>query len=239
LNHAAGAAVTMDSGNPIAPATWLGPGGRRVFTSWLSEGLKWPDVSKKMEWCGILTLPQEFTLSPEGALHMNPVKELKKLRHNHRRIVARTIPQDSPMLLDDVRGNTFELDIILQPITARECGVGLQRSPNGEEESLVIYNTEKKTIALDVSKSSKNPDVVDFDSPIVSLKLKVDEPLRLRVFVDGSVIEVFANGTRCLIKRVYPSRKDSLGVTLFARGGDAKLVSLDAWELQAVWPRSD
>jgi beta-fructofuranosidase len=236
LNHCSTKHVTMDSGNPIAPATWLTPDGQRIFISWLAEGLKWPEIPKKMEWAGILSLPRVFKLNSNGVLHMHPVESLKKLRHNHRRIVARTLPQDFPILLDEVRGNTFELEVILQPTTAPKCGVGLLRSPGAQEESLVIYNREKKTITLDVSKSSKNPDVVDAAPQIASLDLEIDEPLRLQIFVDRSVIEVFANDTRCLTKRVYPSRKDSLGVTLFALGGEAKLVSLDAWDLKAVWP---
>ena len=37
-------------------------------------------------------------------------------------------------------------------------------------------------------------------------------PLNSRVFVDKSVIEVYANGTQCLALRVYPGRDDSVGV---------------------------
>jgi len=36
--------------------------------------------------------------------------------------------------------------------------------------------------------------------------------------------------------RVYPARPDSLGVDLFAYGGAAALVSLDAWRMRSIWP---
>jgi sucrose-6-phosphate hydrolase SacC (GH32 family) len=35
------------------------------------------------------------------------------------------------------------------------------------------------------------------------------------------------NGRVCLTSRIYPSRRDSLGLALFARGGIANLTSLD------------
>ena len=61
------------------------------------------------------------------------------------------------------------------------------------------------------------------------LELAEGEPLKLRVFIDKSVVEVFANGRQCVAVRVYPQRKDSLGVSLHAAGGDAVLRRLDAW----------
>ena len=48
------------------------------------------------------------------------------------------------------------------------------------------------------------------------------EPLRLRVFVDKSVVEVYANDRQAICRRVYPGRPDSLGVALFARGGEVE-----------------
>ena len=62
------------------------------------------------------------------------------------------------------------------------------------------------------------------------------EPLKLRVFIDRSVVEVFANGKQYLAMRVYPGRQDSMGVSLRAQGQDAVLNSLDAWKIQPIWP---
>ena len=59
-----------------------------------------------------------------------------------------------------------------------------------------------------------------------SFYLPPNEPLKLRVFVDKSVVEVFANGKQCVAMRVYPGRKDSVGVSLRAQGDDAELKSL-------------
>ena len=60
-----------------------------------------------------------------------------------------------------------------------------------------------------------------------------DEPQEYHVFdpCAWSVLEVFANGRLCLTQRIYPTRADSLGVSVFARGGEAILNSLDAWTI--------
>jgi beta-fructofuranosidase len=49
--------------------------------------------------------------------------------------------------------------------------------------------------------------------------------------LDRSILEVFANGRQCLTQRLYPSRPDSLGVKLVARGGQATGARLDAWRM--------
>jgi len=56
------------------------------------------------------------------------------------------------------------------------------------------------------------------------------------VFVDRSVVEVFVDGKHYLAMRVYPSRKDSVGVSVRAQGQEAVLKSLDAWQMKPIWP---
>jgi sucrose-6-phosphate hydrolase SacC (GH32 family) len=54
--------------------------------------------------------------------------------------------------------------------------------------------------------------------------------------VDKSVVEVFANGRQAVMRRIYPSRGDSVGVAVFAKGGPASLAALDAWDLMPSNP---
>jgi len=67
-------------------------------------------------------------------------------------------------------------------------------------------------------------------------ELKATEPLQLRVFVDKSVVEVFANGRQAVMRRIYPSRAESTGVRLFSTGGPARVTLLNAWEMMPSNP---
>jgi beta-fructofuranosidase len=71
---------------------------------------------------------------------------------------------------------------------------------------------------------------------VQAASVPIDDVLRLRVFVDHSVVEVFANGEACLSTRIYPTRPDSLSVEVFATGAGAELTELDAWRLDSIWP---
>jgi beta-fructofuranosidase len=66
--------------------------------------------------------------------------------------------------------------------------------------------------------------------------LKPGEPLKLRVFVDKSVVELYANDRQAIARRVYPAPADSGGLVLFAEGGSARFKSVNAWDMAAANP---
>ena len=68
------------------------------------------------------------------------------------------------------------------------------------------------------------------------LELERGALLRLHVFVDRSVLEVFANGRLCMTSRIYPTRPDSTAIGLFAAGGPATLRSMEVWSMKPIWP---
>jgi beta-fructofuranosidase len=97
-----------------------------------------------------------------------------------------------------------------------------------------VYDRARQRLEIDRRRSSASAED-QHDVRGDALELAGGETLRLHIFVDRSVIEVFANDHVCLASRVYPSRPDSLGVALFAQGGAAELRSLDSWEVDSIW----
>ena len=112
---------------------------------------------------------------------------------------------------------------------AKQYGLKACCSPGGEEETLVYYDASEKKLKVDTTKSSLSEGPKTLEAG--PLELKAAEPLRLRVFVDKSVVEVFANGRQAVMRRIYPSRPDSTGVRLFSNGGALKVSALQAWDM--------
>jgi len=117
------------------------------------------------------------------------------------------------------------------------------RAPGKQEFTRIAFYRERgfgraegrqSLISLDTSYASTAPDALS-RAPETAPLLLGDEPLRLRVFIDKSVVEVFANGRQCVAARVYPERGDSLGVSLRAQGQDAELLAFDAWQMQDIY----
>lgn len=91
---------------------------------------------------------------------------------------------------------------------------------------------------LDTSHASLHPRAWVRPPEVTDLDLDENEPLRLRIFVDKRVIEVFVNEQRWMALSVYPTLKDSLGFSIEALGTDAKIVSLDAWQMNDIYTSS-
>jgi len=131
---------------------------------------------------------------------------------------------------------------------SRWVQLNVLRSPNAEEQtSITFYNFDRKlsiwydtkgVVCLDGLRSSERSDVWLRPPERVIAERGQGETLKLRVFIDRSVVEVFVNGRQYLAMRVYPGRQDSLGVSVRAKGQEALLKRLDAWQMQSIWPQS-
>ena len=204
------------------------------------------DGKQSDDWDQIMSLPQQLTLDENKALRIEPVEAIIALRGGHQTIGETTIPANKEIILETIQGNSMELNVEIDPQLSRWVQLNVLRSPNAEEQtSITYYNFDRKLtywydtgaeIVLDGSRSS-NLDDVWIRPPERAVMSKGDETLKLRVFIDRSVVEVFVNGRQYLAIRVYPGRKDSLGVSLLAQGQDAVLKTLDAWQMEGAKAR--
>jgi beta-fructofuranosidase len=178
-------------------------------------------------------------------LGIAPIEELKALRFNPVKVENEVIPANGQQPLAGVQGRAMELEVVIDPMAAREVGLRVLQSPNGEEQTTISLSmhawawpwaSNKRELMIDVTQASLSPDVASRTPEVGPLYLKDGELLHLRVFIDRSIIEVFANGRQCLTLRAYPTRPDSTGVSVFARGSKARLVSLTAWQMKSIWP---
>ena len=227
--------VGLSEGNLFAPTVYVDDQGRRIFFAWVPEG-QTLEVQKASGWTGIMSLPRVLSLSDADTLLMEPAAEFEALRHDHRHFADLRVTADSPGDLEGVCGNCLEMVLEIDPSDAQVLGISVCRSPDGEEQTVISYSRDDGCLALDVSRSSLSPDFVGREAQRAPLVLAYGEALKLRVFVDRSIVEVFANSRLCLTKRIYPSRPDSLGVRFFALDGTAAVRTLDVWKMTSIWP---
>jgi beta-fructofuranosidase len=221
----------LDAGGHFyAPQAIVDAQGRRLIIGWLWEGRD--DAAQRAAgWAGVQSLPRVLSLRADGSLGMEPLPELAVLRGRHRRFEGLKLSAGFT-LLPDVEGDCLEMVVELEPEDAREVGLAVRVSPGGEEETRIVYDADARRLVVDRERSSESPDV-DRSAYGGPLKLAPGEPVRLHVFLDRSVVEVYANGQACVTSRIYPARPDSRGVSLFAHGGGARARSVDAWEILA------
>jgi len=203
------------------------------------------DAEHSREWDQVLSVAQQLNLAEDKQLRIAPVAGLASLRREHRRVDAMALPANEEVVLPGVAGDCLDMEVEIDPQMARWVELRVLRSPGAEEyTSITFYNFDRKlsvwyqtqgSICLDGSRSSTNPEIW-LRPPENAPLTRGEEPLRLRVLIDRSVVEVFANGRQYLAMRVYPARTDSTGVSLRAQGRKAHLQSLDAWNMESIWP---
>ncbi len=224
-----------NSGHLCASITLKDGGGRRIFFGWVSEGRS-EAVQRASGWAGVMCIPRVLSLFDDDTLRIEPVPEIEKLRGNHRRTTGLRVSGGSSVRLEGISGDCLELDVELDPGGAEAIGVKVRCAPDGGEQTIIAYDRKEKRLILDAAQSSVNPDAVNRGAQRAPFALDAGELLQLRIFVDRSIVEVFANKRVCLTKRIYPSGQDSVGVEVFALGGEAAVKSVDAWQMAAIWP---
>ena len=181
------------------------------------------------------TFVQALTLGHDGALGMAPAPEIEALRGQHQRFEGLPILPSSISPLKSVRGDSLEIQAEFEPGASEAVGLTLRRTPDGKEQTSITYNPTSGHLLVEREHSSLSSDV-DRGSSGGPFALAGDETLKLHIFLDASVIEIFANDRTCLTSRIYPSRSDSLGLGTFARGDKARLKALDVWEMRPISP---
>jgi beta-fructofuranosidase len=202
----------LDHGpNFYAPNTMLVPDGRRLVWGWVTG------FPGGRGWNGCLTLPRQLSFSRAGQLQQTPAPQLTRLRGKP--VAWRKVRLDSDrksLMLPE--SNTLEIENEIDLGSAAGIGLGI-KSGNKTPQVLVNFN------GLQLQ-------VLDAKAPLTLAK--GDRTLKLRLFIDRSVLEVFANETVCVTKRIAPLEANA-ALEISAEGGTANAKQIRAWPIASIW----
>ena len=199
-------------------------------------------------WNQIMTLPRRLTLREKDELEIEPAGDVESLRYAYEHIDSMTLPANQEIVLENIRGDATEIVAEIDPKNAPMVEVNVLRSPDREETTRIMFFKNRgyrnrdygggalaSLVSIDSSCSSLLPDALSRAPETAPVFIGQEEPLKLRMFIDRSVVEVFVNGRQCVAMRVYPGREDSVGISLRSQGQDAALISLDAWQMRNIY----
>ena len=225
----------LDYGDFYAPQSMRTDDGRVLTWGWVVEARP-PERQWDAGWSGALSLPRELSSSPDERLEQRPARELEALRDRHVGHGDLDLGAESRDL--DVTGTSLEIAAEIS-LEEAEFELVVRESPDGEERTPIRYTGAE--LLVDREDSSLDPEVTAdaHRIPLESEGEDADDSLSLRVFLDGSILEAFANDRHCLTSRIYPTRSDSTGVSIGAIGGRVSIEALDVWQLKSAWPVED
>ena len=199
--------------------------GRRLIYSWIREARS-ADLQRAARWSGVQAIPRALSLDERNRLCSEPVAELKALRGAHHHFSAGELSES----LLPVSGLALDIEAEFDPSRSETCGIELARSPDGKEKATITYDARAQALRVTRQYASAGSEL-ESQAQGLAHPLDPGENLKLRILLDGSVIELIANGRARLTSRFYVSGAASQGLRLI---NPQALRSLNIWHLSSV-----
>ena len=214
-----------DAGYSYASLMHFDESGRPLIYSWIREG-RGVDQQLSAGWSGVQAVPRVLSLDSRNRLVSHPVPEIEELRRTRHRFAPSDVaPAELP-----VHGLALDIEAEFDVSAAGTCGLELAVAPDGEEKAAIVYERDTETLRIE---RHYRRDESEIDSAPQGLSHRPDagDMLQLRILLDGSVLEVIADGRSRVTSRIYPSNAENRGVGLVA---PPALRSLDIWEMASI-----
>lgn len=190
-----------------APNTYLNdPKNRILIIGWIAEADR-AELKDISGWAGMQSLPREIYFTQKGELRIRPAAECLQLR------------KEQIYYQKDLRGDhiwtceSAAAEILLRASIRASSRLELElfTDPDGDEKTRLYYDEMESSLILDRGTSSLYTEV---GKQVVSCHVDQTDLLELRIFLDHSSIEVFANEQKTLTARVYPKKRTSNGIVI-------------------------
>ena len=204
-------------GSYYAAKTMLDRDGNRILWGWIPEARPDPDLIAA-GWAGAMSLPRGMSLNDENELQTEPLAAVDVLRGPRAGFRDLAKSSDVHQSIDEIqiRDLAAEINLQLQP---KSDYFTLRLQSAGGDFALISCENRSGERELRVNEVS---------APLAG---NVGSPVQLHMFLDGSVLEIFANGTTALTARIY---RVPTGPIRLKFDGGLEVKSLDVWQMQPI-----
>lgn len=224
----------MDYGKDhYATVTWNNaPDGRCIAIGWMSNW-QYANNVPTLQYRSANTIARDLSLFKQNGsifLKSEPCKEMIEARKDGRQIKTVNVAKAETISLSTQSGNgAYEVELSINPGKSKEVSFTLS---NGKgEKVLMTYDTVKKTLAMDRSKSGEVSFSKDFPA-VTEMSVNKSKELKLRLFVDKSSVEAFVdNGEFVMTNCVFPSAPYDM-ITFESDGNRYKVKNINIYQIK-------
>jgi len=200
-------------GNTYAAQTWSdipAEDGRRIQIAWFRRDLP------GMPFNQFMSFPCELTLrtTPEGIrLHTQPVREIEALHGEGRSWQDfGLVPGQNP--LAGIDAELVDIRVSFRASAAESVSLIVRGVP-------IVYDAKKGQLWC--------------QNKVAPLHPLEDGTIRLQVLVDRASLEIFGNDGRVALPLGVLYSDQDCSLALIAQGGEAMVVSMEAYSLRSIW----
>ena len=188
-------------------------------------------VNYNMGWAHNYSLPREVTLASDGSLVQKPYEGLASMRTDTQ--TTKEMQLNGVESLSQVSGNQLEM-IGEFTVEGGLMGFNFLKSVSGQAS--LTYNASSGILTLDFTSLNRTVNDQGAYNGIYSValpkKVEMGGKLKLHVFVDGSIVDVFVNDTWAYSVRVFPNDELNVDAEVFVTVPTS--VKVSAWKLDAA-----
>lgn len=181
-------------------------------------------------WAHCYSLPREWTLDDSGNLIQKPWDMLTGLRSGAG-FDKSDFTQEGATALEGISGREIE---ILASFIVGQSPVGFNIFKNSVAEGIIRYEPATNRLVADFSSLRRLTNDNNIYNGVYECelpeRLAAGQELKMNIFVDHSIIDIFINDKWATSIRVFPTAEDANGVEVFA-DSSANVKSLKAWNL--------
>lgn len=183
-------------------------------------------------WAHCYSLPREWSLDSDGTLLQKPCRELAGMRSNVS-FSQSDVNLNGTLSLDPVNGRAAEIEATF---VVGDTPFGFNLFKNSSGMAKVCYKPASGEIVADFSSLKRLINDVNVYDGIYRGTLPVTpspgSDLKMNIFIDHSIIDIFINDKWATSIRVFPTDSDADGIEAMTEG-NTTIKSLKAWTLES------
>lgn len=180
----------------------------------------------KMGWAHNYSLPREVSLDADGLLLQKPHSGLTDMRTMTSTLKELSIHGNEN--LSPVSGRHIEL---VGEFTVGNGACGFNFLKSGSQQATISYDPATGILTLDYNSLNRVSNDNGAWSARLPKKVNVGETLKLHVFLDGSILDIFVNDAWAFSVRIFPTDASAVEAEVFSNATAA--VKVNAWTLDA------
>lgn len=188
----------------------------------------------EMGWAHNYSLPREISLAADGLLVQKPYSRLTGMRTETS--LSKELALTGIESLAPVSGRQIEL---LGEFTVASGTCGFNFLKSGSKQVSLTYDADSGNLTLDMTSLDRTVNDGVYGgiySVALPKKVALGEKLKLHVFLDGSIAEIFVNDTWAYSVRIFPNDAAAVEAEVFAT--NQMQTNVKAWTLNAGNPSS-
>jgi len=209
----------IDYGAYYAAKSMLDRDGNRILWGWIPETR--PEAEHAAAgWAGVMSLPRQLSLTTDGELAMQISPAVQQLRRARVALASNITAQARQNAISNIR------------IANLSAELSAEFRPGPAKPAILRLITESNETFAEISMEDRQSKrEVNVNGVVAPVSGPSGSPFRLHAFLDGSVLEVFINGTATITARVYRAPSGPLRLHL---EGEPVVTNFDIWQIEPI-----